>query len=263
MLAWGPNGFVEALGAVAEIGYDGVECPAGLVRAYEDRLHVFQEILEASGLRLCAMSQHEDILEREHADEAAERVANTARFLGANEKPCLVLAPRNRQPEEVTADDWVTVAAILDEMGSRCQEFGIRFVFRPRAGFLAGNDRDLKRLMGMTDPRLVHLCCDTAELTLAGMAIDRFIKTHTDRLHYVRLRDASGARRRPKTTSPRPGSAPLYGRGAVDFAKVGRALASVRYSGWVTVEIAGEAHPPREAAENAFRTIVRKSGLFL
>ncbi|MFH0910515.1 MAG: sugar phosphate isomerase/epimerase [Planctomycetota bacterium] len=261
-LAWGPTGFVEAISAISEIGYDGIECSSDLVQEYEDRLHVFEEIMDTSHLKLCAMSQAADFLDRENADAVVERVANTARFLSANRTPCLVVSPRNPANEAMANDDWVTVAAVLDEMGVRCREFGVKLAFRPRAGFLAGGSRDLARLLEMSNKTLVFLCCDTAELELAKIRVPTFLKKWKERVAYVRYRDISGAKRRKKTTSNESGRAPLFGRGAVSFARVGKALLQAGYNGWVTVEIAGESHPPREAAMNAFRYVVRKGGLF-
>jgi sugar phosphate isomerase/epimerase len=261
-IGWGREGFVEAVEAIANIGFDGVECPARLVREYEDRLHVFEEMLEISGLRLASMMQHSNFLDRETADETVERVANTARFLGAVGAPCLVVSPNNPENEDVSDDDWTTAAAVLEEMGIRCHEFGVELAFRPRSGYLGGSDKGMKKLLGMVSPEAFSLCCDTAELTLAEISVERFFKNHEGRIVHVRLRDASGAKRRSDTTSDARGSAPSFGRGAVDFAKVAKILAKAEYTGWVSVEFAGEDHPPRVAAESAFRYVMRKSGLF-
>jgi sugar phosphate isomerase/epimerase len=261
-LAWGRDGFVDAVEAISEIGFDGVECPARLVREYEDRLHVFEEILEISKLKLCAMLQSADFLDREAADETVERVANTARFLGAVGTTNLVVSPRNPE-QDLTDDDWTTVAAIIEEMGDRCAEFGVRVCFRPRAGYVGGTDKEMKRLLEIVEASKVGLACDTAELLLSGISLDRYSRTWGERTHHLRVRDASGAKRRQKTTSTEPGRAPQFGRGALDIGKLGKFVASMDYSGWVAVEIAGEDHPPREAAENAFRQMIRKSGLFL
>lgn len=263
--AWGRDGFVDAVSAVSSIGYDGVECSARLVIQYEDRLHVFEEILDISKLRLSAMTQYADFINRETADETVERVANTARFLGAIDTTVLLVTLANRDDDELEMgdDDWTTVAAILEEMGARCKEFGIQLALRPRSGFLCGSDQDMKKILGMVNEDTVKLCCDTAELTLADISIERFFKNYGNRIIYVRSRDASGAKRREDVTSTDPGTAPQFGRGAVDFPKVSRILAKSGYTGWVTVDVAGEGSVPRSAADAAFRYMMRKSELFL
>jgi inosose dehydratase len=261
--AWGKNGFVEAISAISDAGYEGVECSALLVNEYEDRLHVFEEIFEISNIKLVSMLQIPDILNRETAEEEVERIANTARFLLANESQCVVVSPSNKEPEEPLDDDqWTTVAAIIEEMGARCNEFDMQMCFRPRCGFLAGDEKSFTRLLGMVDPNLVKICVDTAEFELAGISIDKFCKTYADRIGYLRLRDVSSSKKRLPTTSNVPGSAPQFGRGCIDFEKITAIIEKIDYSGALTIDVAGESHKPKLAAEDAYRFIVKKSGLF-
>ncbi|MHC4884459.1 MAG: sugar phosphate isomerase/epimerase family protein, partial [Planctomycetota bacterium] len=135
-----------------------------------------EEILEVSDLKLASMNQTADFLNRETAEIEVERVANTARFLSANKSMVLVVSPTNLDTEELHGDDWTTFAAVLEEMGCRCDEFGVTLAYRPRAGFVGGSDRDIKRVLGMVDEKVVNLCFDTAEVTLAGINPDRFFK---------------------------------------------------------------------------------------
>ncbi|MBN1256758.1 MAG: TIM barrel protein [Planctomycetes bacterium] len=262
-IIWGRNGFIEAVGAISDIGYHGLECSSHLVREYEDRLHVFEEILDIANLKLAAMMQYADLLNTENADETVERVANTARFLGAIGSPAVVVSPTNQLEEPLSKDEWTTMAAILEEMGMRCREFNIDLAFRPRTGFIAGNNRDIKHLMGMCSPDMVKLCLDSAELTLAGINLERFFKTWEKNIIYIRFRDVSGAKRRKAVTSEIRGSAPQFGRGAVNFTKLGNLIHRSDYTGWITVEVAGESNPPKSAAETAYRFLMRKSSLFL
>jgi inosose dehydratase len=261
--AWGKNGFVEAVSAIAKAGFDGIECSARLVTEFEDRLHVFEEILDIANLQLCAMSQYADFLDAETADETVERIANTSRFLGAIGNAVLLVTPANREDEDMSAEEWITAAAVLEEMSIRCSEFNVPLVFRSRAGLLGGSEKGLKRLLSMVAPDNMHLCCDTAELSLAGVTAERFFKAYEDRVIYVRARDVSGAKRRQAITSIQPGTAPQFGRGAIDFPKFGKTLSKQNYLGWLTIDVAGESASPRSAAEAAYRFMLRKSELFL
>lgn len=261
---WGKNGFVEAVGAVSAAGYDGIECPAFLVNQYEDRLHVFEEIFEASQLKLVTMLQISDFQNPETADEEVERVANTARFLSANGASFLVVSARNEYGEEApTEDDWTTFAAILEEMGVRCAEFGIALAYRPKAGLLGGTDKEIKKLMSMTDKDIVGLCFDTAELALAKIPFDKFFKTYASRILHVRFRDISSGKNLPDRTSNLPGSSPQFGRGGIDVSKAGKIIENNAYSGFITVDVTGESRKPYEAIDDAFRHVMRKSGLFV
>lgn len=259
---WGPDGTIQAITDVADCGYEGLEFPAEVVRRFEDRLHVFEEILDTTGLKLSSLLQRVNLLDKDKADEQVEKAANSARFAGATGKGNLIICQSDPIKAAVTDDDWLTVGAIVEEIGCRCQDFGIHLCFMPRARHFGDSDKDLKRLLSITNPDVVSLAIDTAELVLAGMDPAKTIKSHRDRLRAVRFRDVSGAKRRADTTSSKPGSAPQFGRGAVDFEAASKALIDIKYDGWITVDITGETAQPKEAALSGYRFVMRRSGIY-
>ena len=259
---WGGEGTIQAITDVAECGFEGLEFPSDVVRRFEDRLHVFEEILDTAQLKLSGLLQRVNLLDKDKADEQVEKAANSARFAGAVGKGNLIICQADPYSGTVSDDDWLTVGAIVEEIGCRCQDFGINLCFMPRARHFGDSDKDLKRLLSITNPEVVHLAIDTAELALAGMDAGKVVKAHKDRLKSVRFRDVSGAKRRADVTSSRPGSAPQFGRGAVDFEAVSKALLDIKYDGWITVDIAGETAPPKEAAMAGYRFVMRRSGLY-
>ena len=259
---WGGEGTIQAITDVAECGYEGLEFPSEVVRRFEDRLHVFEEIMDTTGLKLSGLLQRVNLLDKDKADEQVEKAANSARFAGSTGRGNLIICQSEPTSGPVSDDDWLTVGAIVDEIGCRCQDFGITLCFMPRARHFGDSDKDLKRILAMTNPEVVSLAVDTAELSLAGMDPAKVIKAHQSRLKTVRFRDASGAKRRAEVTSSRPGSAPQFGRGAVDFEAVSKVLVDIKYDGWVTVDITGEAAQPKDAALAGYRFVMRRSGLY-
>ena len=259
---WGVEGAIKAITDVAECGYEGLEFPADVVQRFEDRLHVFEEILDTAGVKLSGLFQNVNLIDKDKADEQVERAANSARFAGATGRGNLVVCHSEPLEAPLADDDWLTVGAILEEIGWRCRDFGINLCFLPKASYLGDSDKDLKRIMAMTNPEVVFLAIDTAELALADMDAVKVLKTYTSRLRAVRFRDASGSKRRAEATSSRPGSAPQLGRGAVRFESVAKALIDIKYDGWVTVDVTGEAAQPKDAAVSGFRFVMRRSGLF-
>lgn len=259
---WGPDAFVQAIEDVSQTGYDGVECPAIVVQQFEDRLHVFEEILESSGLRLAGLIQRLDLLDRESADEQVERAVNCARFIQALGTTCLSVFHGDTREAPLAEEEWATFAAILQEIGTRCRELGVDFCYLPRALHAVSTEKEIARLMATTDAATVRLAVDTAELNLAGVNPERVIRAHPERIGTVRLRDVSGSKRRSKTTSLRPGTTPQFGRGAVKVENIIKTLLKEGYGGWIILDVSGETHQPREAASQAFRYMVRKSGLF-
>ena len=259
---WGSEGAIKAITDVAECGYEGLEFSADVVQRFEDRLHVFEEILDTTGLKLSGLLQYVNLVDKDKADEQVERAANSARFAGATGRGNLVVCHSEPVETPLSDDDWLTVGAILEEIGCRCRDFGINLCFMPKARHLGDSDKDLKRIMAMTNPENVNLAVDTAELALSDLDPVKIIKTYAQRLKAVRFRDASGSKRRAEATSARPGSAPQFGRGAVKFDLVSKALIEVKYDGWVTVDVTGEAAQPKDAALAGYRFVMRRSGLY-
>jgi sugar phosphate isomerase/epimerase len=259
---WGPAGLIQAITEIGEFGFDGIECPAGIVLRYEDRLHVFQEILETTDLKLSGLLQGINLLDHEQADEQVERAVNAARFISAAGKGLLTICHQGAVPENVTEDDWATLGAIIEEIAARSAEFGITLSFMPRAQSLVGTEKEIARLMAMTGPDQVKLTIDTAEIALAGGNPQRVVKNNIERLSSVRFREVSGSKRRAKSTSNRPGTTPKFGRGAINFEAISKTLIKDGYSGYVIVDVSGENHQPIDAISAAYRYVMRKSGLF-
>ncbi|MDR3077393.1 MAG: sugar phosphate isomerase/epimerase [Planctomycetota bacterium] len=259
---WGAEGAIQAITDVGDCGFEGLEFQSDVVRRYEDRLHVFEEILDTAGVKLSALLQRVNLLDKDKADEQVERAANSARFAGAIGHCSLIICQSGPVEGPISDDDWLTAGAIVEEIGCRCQDFGIALCFLPKARHFGDSDKDLRRLLSITKPEAVHLALDSAELALSGMDPAKLVKAHRERLKLVRFRDVSSSRHRPPATSSRPGSAPPFGRGGVNFEVFSKALLDAKYEGWVTVDTSGEAAQPKEAALAGYRFVLRRSGLF-
>ena len=259
---WGPHGFVDAISTISQYAFDGIECPSGIITAYEDRLHVFQEILEAQKLNIANILQQIDLLDSDNADIQVERASNAARFAAAAGSRTLTICHEKLHPDPLTDENWATAGAILEEIGERCAEQNIEMCYLPRAGRLITNERDITRLLASTDERYVKLALDTAEAVLAKTTPQKMIKSGLDRIRIIRFRDVSGSKRRLKTTSEDPGTTPQFGRGVVNFDAVSKQLITSGYKGWITLDVTGESHEPSEAVYLGYRYLMRHSGLF-
>lgn len=259
---WGPTGFIDAISTISEYSFDGIECPSGIVTSYEDRLHVFQEILKAQHLNIANLLQQIDLLDGGNADVQVERAANAARFAAAAGSHTLTVCHEKMHEGNLSDDEWSTAGAILEEIGERCHEHNIELCYLPRAGRLISNETDIARLLASTSPDLVKLALDTAEAVLAKTTPQKMIKTGLERIRVIRFRDVSASKRRKKSTSEEPGSTPQFGRGAVNFDAVCKLLITSGYKGWITLDVTGESHEPAEATYLGYRYLRRHSGLF-
>ena len=260
--SWGVSNFVDAISTISEYNFDGIECSSEIVTAFEDRLHVFQEILKTQELSISNLIQKIDLLDSENADIQVERASSAARFASSAGAKILTVCHEYLHEEDLTEEQWDTAGSILEEIGERCHEHRIELCYLPRAGRLISSEADIKRLMASTNPNLVYLALDTAEAVLAKSTPQKLIKALLDRIKLIRFHDVSASKRRQKSTSEEPGSTPQFGRGAVNFDAVSKLLVTSGYKGWISLDVTGDAHDPQEAVYLGYKYIVRHSGLF-
>ncbi|WP_433364583.1 sugar phosphate isomerase/epimerase family protein [Actinoplanes sp. CA-142083] len=127
---------------------------------------------------------------------------------------------------------------------------------------------DLERLLAFTDPALVGLALDTAELTVAGIDPVAFYRSHADRVTHVHLKDTrytdTGQEYRmpaAETTMLRGGGGRRIERwfyelgtegGLVDVPGFVAALRASGYPGWVVVESDHGGNPAELAMLNSW-----------
>ncbi len=259
---WGVDRFVNAISTISNYQFDGIECPSEIVVAFEDRLHVFQEILKTQNLSIVNLIQKIDLLDGDNADIQVEKASSAARFASSAGAKILTVCHEYLHEEKLSDEEWNTAGSILEEIGERCHEHNIELCYLPRAGRLISLESDIKRLMVSTNPDLVHLALDTAEVVLAKSTPQKLVKSLLDRIKLIRFHDVSASKRRLKSTSAEPGSTPQFGRGAVDFDVVSKQLAASGYKGWITLDVSGDAHDPEEAVYLGYKYIMKHSGLF-
>lgn len=261
---WGKSGFVQAIKDIEECGFDGVEYSAKFTQDYNDRLHVFQEIIGNSGLEIVNLIQEIDLLDRENADMQVEKAMASARFISAAGSKLMTICHAYRRDAPMNDDEWATACAVLEEIAERClTEYNLQICYMPRNTRLVFHEKDIFRLLASTNKKFVKLALDTAEITLAGSTPQKLIKSAFDRIGIVRFHDVSASKKRAKFTDEKiPSSTPQFGRGAVDFNAICKLLVANEYQGWVSLDVSGDGHAPAEAVNLGYRYLLRHSGLF-
>lgn len=172
-------------------------------------------------------------------------------------------APGAGDVEPLDDDALDRLARTWEAVGRATAEHGVRTALH--LDFLSALRRGdaLDRLLSRTDPDLVDLALDTAELTVAGIDPLGVIERHGDRIRHVQYKDAlavdgveeylqphahwtvrvrGGAREVPRWFAE-PGA----DGGLVDFSAITTALVSAGYSGWIVVESDQSPHPAASA----------------
>jgi sugar phosphate isomerase/epimerase len=202
-------------------------------------------------------SKHEQIV-REHV-----KLANFVKRLGCTHLKCNA-GPR--RPTGSTDEDLRHMAKVYNEIGERLTDVGIRFAPHAHMWSQFENQREVYRILGNTNPKHVGFVLDTGHITMAGMDPVKLARELKGRVVEYHLKDTpahtrGGAKRRLDRNDPLkdPIFFALGTSGGVDFASLHDTLATMNWSGWLTVELdSSPMRPPLEGAK-INRAYVRKT----
>jgi inosose dehydratase len=163
------------------------------------------------------------------------------------------------QTGPLTDEQILTLATCWNAVGAAVAEHEVALALH--LDFLSALrlDRGLERLLDATDPALVGVALDTAELAIAGIDPVAFTREHADRVRHVQLKNARDvvddeeartphAEQFVRTEGGARGIArwffePTDEGGLVDFEAVARELRAADYQGWIVVESDQSPHP--------------------
>ncbi len=165
-------------------------------------------------------------------------------------------------------DELGTAAAGWNAVGRATAELGIAVSLHVDALSAAAAPAVIDALLARTDPSLVGLTVDTAELTLAGIEPVAVVRAYGERVNHVRLKDTryvddDGERLQPhaERTFGQEGGRREVERwfyecgtrgGLVDVPGVVAALDDVGYRGWLVFESEQSPNPARSAMLNGW-----------
>ncbi|MGH7178916.1 MAG: sugar phosphate isomerase/epimerase family protein [Tepidisphaeraceae bacterium] len=253
-LAFSTNAFKkhtleDAVNAIADIGYRGVEIMADVPHAYPPALDAtardsLRALLTRRGLLVSNVNAftlfaqgdtyHPTWIEHDPRLRA-KRIAHT--------RACIALAAElgsrtvSLQPGGPLIGTKTTVAQASRRFAdgllgvlALARELGVTLAIEPEPGLLIESSReymDFKREFFRDEP-LVRMNCDVGHLFCVGEDPAGVIRTLAAEVAHVHLEDI-GANRVHQHLTP--------GNGVIDFRSIFAALDFVRYDGWVTVEL--------------------------
>ena len=140
----------------------------------------------------------------------------------------------------LTDSEWATFLANLAETDTIAKDHGLRVALHQHVGTVIETQNDLDRLLHESD---VALCVDTGHMLSAGIDPVEVVRSHSDRVAHMHLKDISTAQA-AKVASGEVGFRdavkgglfrPL-GAGDVDLPAVIETLESSGYTGWYAIE---------------------------
>jgi inosose dehydratase len=144
----------------------------------------------------------------------------------------------------------------FNEIGRAAGEMGFRAGLHNHIGQMVQTADELDRCMKMTDPKLFYFSPDTAHLHLAGCDVVKTLDRYKDRLMLVDYKDA----KKPAGQGDNFDRNTIFdlGDGDIDFPGCHRVLKSMKFEGWLIVDLDIARQGPRASYTRSGSYVVDK-----
>src|SRR5579884_896795 len=256
--------FAEAVRRLAGIGYRGVEIMADVPHAWPayllpEQKQAIREALAQNGLAISNVNAfmmhavndarqrywHPSWIEpdrhyRQVRIDHTKRCLTLARELGA---PCITTEPGG--PVEPGAS-WSKALDLfvkgLKPVAEHAEKEGVLLLVEPEPGLLIEKMDQFLELMQHIDSPAVGLNFDIGHAYCVGDEPAEAIPRMAKHIRHIHLEDIAATRVHHHL---------VPGEGAIDFAATLRAIQSINYQGWVTIELYPYVEDPDDAARRA------------
>jgi Sugar phosphate isomerases/epimerases len=268
------NTFKQCVSEMALAGYKGTE----IGNKYPKKPRELKKELKLRKLKVCN-AWHSTFILTEPFEKVEKDFRNKCKFLkavgskrvGVSEQSYGIqgtMLPVFKAKYVMNDSEWKTLSEGLSRLGRIAKEYGITMTFHHHMGTVVQTEKEIDRLMSVTDPEAVYLLYDTGHLAYSGEDYLGVLKKYGDRIKHVHLKDI-----RPEVVKKvkdddmsflqgvRLGTFTVPGDGSIDFKPVFDLLSS--YEGWMLVE--AEQDPaladPLEYAIRARKYIKKTAGI--
>jgi sugar phosphate isomerase/epimerase len=256
--------FVEAVNRLAVIGYQGVEIMGDVPHAWPAFLLEEQKQAIRDSLKRCSMTisnlngfmmhavndprqryWHPSWIEpdrhyRQIRIDHTKRCLTLARELGA---PCVTTEPGGPvEPGESWSKALQLFIEGLKPVADHAEREGVLLLVEPEPGLLIEKMDQFLELMQFIDSPAVGLNFDIGHAYCVGDEPATTIPRMAKYIRHIHLEDIAATRVHHHL---------VPGEGAIDFATTLRAIQSIGYQGWVTIELYPYVEDPDEAARRA------------
>ncbi len=161
----------------------------------------------------------------------------------------VVFSPSRGKSDEAFA----IMCRFYNQLGETAGEMGFKAGLHNHLGQMVQTPEEIDRCMAMTDPKLFYLSPDTAHVYLGGGDPAVIMEKHKNRLMLADYKDAKraglGAKYLTNTYD--------LGDGEIDFPACHRVLRSIRYHGWLCVDLDIARNGPRTSYERCGAYVVK------
>ncbi len=210
-------------------------------------------------------------IEAQHPKVLADaKVAMTfLKGLGANH--LVVFPPGRKSPDAQGEAAFKTMCQGFNKLGELAGEMGFRAGLHNHLDEMVEGPEEVHKCMAMTDPKLFWFSPDTAHLHLGGSNVVEMFQKYKNRLMSMDYKDAKwttptedwvsgNGKVYKKDTSSAKFFNSIYdlGDGEIDFKACHKILKSVKFKGWICVDLDTARQGPRKDYERCGAYVVNQ-----
>jgi len=250
----------QALDDIAATHWDGLEVAQPQFEEYYDRPEELRAEFDARGLELASYYFSRPFDEMSPA-EAVELAKPRCEFHQAMDSSVMLL-DGGRRGDGTTDARIRALARSVNAVAELARGYGLITPWHIHYGSMFERAAPFDRLMELTDPDLLTVCPDTAQMALGDYDLERTFEKYAERITYVHYKDIAfrdgaggylpdvpeGFCEQSAWGEDRIADVLEPGRGVVDVPALARILASVGFDGWVVVDLDYTLVPPLESS---------------
>jgi inosose dehydratase len=248
---WGrQHDLVWAVKRIAGLGLEGIEPYGDMIERYRKKPLELKKIFDDAGITFIdasngEMGQSTNFIDPEEIPKTiADHVSFARDFLQPLGSDHWKINMGRRPPGGPSDDQLKRLANTLNELGRQTIAMGIRLAPHPHIWGPMEREKEIRRVMELTDPKYVWMTADTGHLVLGGADAAAIIRDYFPRIAEVHLKDTY-AKYRGNTSTPTQEEhrvASVYhnlGGGGVDFPAVFKLLRDRQFKGWAIFDVDG------------------------
>jgi inosose dehydratase len=229
----------RAIVEIGQAGYQAIELFDGNLVQYEGKSNELRSQLSGAGVSLLAVYSGGNFIFPDILPEELWRIKKAADLAAEMGAEHLVVGGGAKRTLPATKEDYARLAGALDQVVEVAEERGLLAHYHPHLTTMAEAPDQVRKVFASSK---ICFCPDTAHLFAGGGDPAKLILEHASRIKYVHLKDF---RRDPFAFLP-------LGKGELDMEAILQALVTIRYAGWVAVEL--DAYDdPKAGAEISMR----------
>ena len=229
----------RAIAEIGQAGYQAIELFDGNLVDYEGKLGELRGRLDEAGLRLLAVYSGGNFVFPEILPEELWRMRKAIDLGAEMGAEHFVVGGGAKRTVAASKEDYTRLAAALDQVADLAERRGLIAHYHPHLTTIVETPEQIRKVLALSR---ICFCPDTAHLAAAGGDPAKLILEHANRIKYVHLKDF---RRDPFAFLP-------LGEGELDMAAILQALVTIKYTGWIAVELDAYSDP-KAGAETSMR----------